>query len=170
MKYKNELFLATPRKTIDPNSSHYRFQNDPSTETDSSTVDRPCDGRLFARNRSTGSSHKKPKRDETGHIFTTPTTENIMYYANLRLCDHLIPYLTGFNANQGVMSPGYALQTVVLGATVVLAVLVIGFLVILDRMRMTSVVRARRFSEPTAAENVLAALGKYENFGKTGAS
>lgn len=65
------------------------------------------------------------------------------------------------------MSPNFALQTVILGATVVFAVLIIGFLVILDRTRLTNIVRTRRFLEPRIEENIFKAFEKYEKMNNT---
>lgn len=60
------------------------------------------------------------------------------------------------------LMPQYFLNVVIISAAVIFAVLVIGFLVILDRARFTNVVRARESAEPTIEEVFLRAVSQYE--------
>lgn len=69
-------------------------------------------------------------------------------------------YLTTTNGHH--MMPHFFLQFFVMSAAVIFAVLVIGFLVILDRARLTNVVRARQSFEPTVEELFLRAVSQYE--------
>lgn len=63
----------------------------------------------------------------------------MIYYDNIcRSCD-LSPHSNG----NYMFFPYYVLQTVLVGVPVIFVVLVIGFLVLMDRMRLTPVVRAR---------------------------
>lgn len=78
-----------------------------------------------------------------------------MNFYPYRLCD----YLT--NSNRQDMMPHYFVQSVILSAAVIFAILVIGFLVILDRARFTNVTRARQSSEPTVEEIFLRAVSQY---------
>lgn len=67
------------------------------------------------------------------------------------------------------MMPHYVLHVIIpliiLGASVLFAVLVVGFLLLIDRTRLTPVVRARRdTSTLSRAENILAkAISQFEH-------
>lgn len=76
-------------------------------------------------------------------------------YDPLIFCDHL-------TTSHDHLMPHYYLQFVIMSAAVIFAVLVIGFLVILDRARFTNVVRARESVEPTIEEIFLRAVSQYE--------
>ncbi|KAG5887413.1 hypothetical protein JTB14_024612 [Gonioctena quinquepunctata] len=83
----------------------------------------------------------------------------LAYHAS-QLCD-LIPH-------QGHhMMPHYVLQLVLMGAAMMFAVLVIGFLVIVDRTRLTNIIRARSFREPTVEELFTRALSRYGKMNNT---
>lgn len=80
-----------------------------------------------------------------------------MSFTPYQLCDFLAT-----SHGHHMMMPHYFIQFVIMGAAVVFAVLVIGFLVILDRARFTNIVRARQSSEPTVEEVFLRAVSQYE--------
>lgn len=66
--------------------------------------------------------------------------------------------------NQGhYMVPHYLMQFVFLGTAVLVAILVIGFLVILDRVRLPVITRARQSNESYIQNLVMRALSQYED-------
>lgn len=72
-------------------------------------------------------------------------------------------------SNGHYMIPHYVLQMVLMGAAVMFAVLVVGFLIILDRARLTNIVRARRLEQegPTVEETLIRALSQFGQLNDT---
>lgn len=64
------------------------------------------------------------------------------------------------------MMPHYFLQIIIMGVPVMFSILVIGFLVIIDRARRTNIIRARESPEPTVEELFLRAVSQYERLNK----
>lgn len=82
---------------------------------------------------------------------------------------HVHHYCEIMTNNGHYMMPYYAPQMVMLGAAVMFAVLVVGFLIILDRARLTNVVWARELQqkEPTAEDMLIRALSQFGQLNHT---